>query len=353
MRVAVVGGGVIGMLQARSLASEACHVSIIDQGELGRESSWAGGGIISPLYPWRYDEAVTALARRSQSLYPQLVADLHNESGIDPEYVEHGLLMLSVKDEKSAVAWSKDHSAWMEEIDSEALYNLEPSLAEGHIRSLWMPKVGSVRNPRLLNALRHIMHQHSNITVIENKAVAQIVDRRLVLASGESLDFDAVVVCAGAWTSKLLASPSINIEPVKGQMIVFDAPKNLVNRVVLSDGRYVIPRKDGKVVAGSTLEYTGFDKQTDEQAKQSLYESATALFPALSECQVIHHWAGLRPGSSQGIPSIGALPERDNIFVNAGHFRNGLVLAPASVELMSDLIAKRPTKVDLKAYAPR
>ncbi len=344
----------MGMLMARRLASDGVEIVLLDKSELGREASWAGGGIISPLYPWRYPAPVTALAQRSQTLYPKLIKSLINESGIDPEYQEHGLLMLKVKDHDAAQSWATENTSWLETIEHDALYGLEPNLVSGYSSSLWMPKVASVRNPRLLHALRKIVREHAHIDVRENTEVHSIQNADVELASGGVLSADRVMVCAGAWTSKLLQKTlqheSLKIEPVKGQMIVFDAPKGLLNRVILSDGRYVIPRQDGKVVAGSTLEYKGFDKMTTDEAKQSLYDSAISLLPSLSECPVSHHWAGLRPGSPEGVPSIGALPDMPSVFVNAGHFRNGLVLAPASVELACELLLSATTTLDASPY---
>ncbi len=351
MKVIVVGGGVIGMLQAHSLAQEGFSVSLIDKNELGREASWAGGGIISPLYPWRYSEPVTALASRSQELYPDLVSQIHQESGIDPEYSGHGLLVLRVSDEQAALHWGQTHGPWLESIKTKAIYDLEPNLAAGHEQSLWMPDVGSIRNPRLLNALRSIMHTHPKIEVFESSPVQSFSENSVTLATGETHTADKIVFCSGAWTSDLMPEQAITIEPVKGQMVIFDAPRGLVNRVVLSDGRYVIPRQDGKVLAGSTLEYKGFDKLTDKEAKESLFLSATKLFPSLANHTIIHHWAGLRPGSPDGIPSIGLLKGYDSVYVNAGHFRNGLVLAPASVELLSSIIANRSPKMMIDAYS--
>lgn len=352
MKVVVVGGGAMGMLQARRFAKEGCEVVVVDKGDLGREASWAGGGIISPLYPWRYSEPVTALATRSQQLYPDLVSALHQESGIDPEYSAHGLLMLQVDDKDKAIQWAVENRPWLEEINAERLYELEPELGQGYESSLWMPSVGSVRNPRLLHALRAIMHDHASIDVVENDGLVSFDGHGVNLSSAKRIDADCVVFCSGAWTSTLLPEQQLKIEPVKGQMIVFDAPLGLVKRVVLSDGRYVIPRRDGKVVVGSTLEYAGFDKTTNNEAKQSLYESAMDLYPALEQYPVIHQWAGLRPGSPNGVPSIGAIAGYENVFVNAGHFRNGLVLAPASVELLCDIVAKRTSKIDTNPYIP-
>ncbi|KZZ56199.1 glycine oxidase ThiO [Oleiphilus sp. HI0125] len=351
MKAIVVGAGVIGMLQARDLAHNGFDVVLYDQGQLGREASWAGGGIISPLYPWRYSAPVTALAKRSQAIYAELIEDLEAESGIDPEISHHGLLVLNVEDQQAALNWAENNASWMETISAEHLYDLEPKLKTGFASSLWMPKVASVRNPRLLRALRTIMNHHAAITVRENQKIAGIDEGRVSLLSGEIDYADLVVVCSGAWTSQLMPHISSEIEPVKGQMLVFDAPVGLVNRVVLSDGRYVIPRKDGNVVAGSTLEYTGFEKLTNEEAKQSLIDSAISLFPSLAEYKVSHHWAGLRPGSPKGIPSIGRIDGYRHVYVNAGHFRNGLVLAPASVELLSKIIDTQSSEIDPSPYS--
>lgn len=351
LKVVIVGAGVMGLLQARRLANQGKDVVLIEKGELGREASWAGGGIISPLYPWRYCEAVTALASRSQALYPDLIRAIHDESGVDPEYSPHGLLMLNVDDERRATQWSEQNGAWMSSIDAEQLYSLEPELAKNIDGSLWMPKVGSIRNPRLLKALKTIVTQHQKIKVLEHAPVANILERKVVLESGSIVEGDIVVVCSGAWSPQLLPDVALDIKPVKGQMVVFDAPKGLVNRVVLSGGRYVIPRQDGKVVAGSTLEHTAFDKQTTQDAKASLIESAVQLFPKLKSSPVIHHWAGLRPGSPKGIPSIGQLPGYTSVYINAGHYRNGLVLAPASVELLGNIIDKQCSDLNAKPYS--
>ena len=161
-----------------------------------------------------------------------------------------------------------------------------------------------------------------------------------------------VIVCGGAWASGLLEQVGIRlpVRPVKGQMILFKAPPGLVRRVVLMDGRYVIPRADGRVLAGSTLEETGFDRSISREARESLWQSAIRIIPALADCEVEHHWAGLRPGSPDGVPFIGAVPGVDNLSVNAGHYRNGLVLAPASTRLLVDQLLGREPILDPAPY---
>ncbi|MCX8018513.1 MAG: FAD-dependent oxidoreductase, partial [Rhodocyclaceae bacterium] len=142
-----------------------------------------------------------------------------------------------------------------------------------------------------------------------------------------------------------------DIRPVRGQMLLFHAKLDQIRRIVLYRGRYVIPRRDGRVLFGSTLEQAGFDKQTTAEAKESLYQDAVALFPVLRRAPIEDHWSGLRPGSPSGIPYIGAYPGIDGLYFNAGHFRNGLTLGPASARLMADLVLGRPPLLDPAPYA--
>lgn len=363
MKVIIVGGGVMGMLQARELAQKGHEVVLLDKGLCGAEASWAGGGIISPLYPWRYSEPVNALATWSQAYYPNLILSLEAESGVDPELTRHGLLVLSVDDREKALAWSEERQAgWIEELDKVALYHLEQGLAPGFESALWMKQISSLRNPRLLRALGQILQHDSRVEVHEQTAVEALVSTGGKVCGVKAIDgtqysADKVVLCAGAWTQRLLSQCGIELEglaiaPVKGQMILFASKPGLVNRVVLKDGKYVIPRRDGQVLAGSTLEHTGFEKKTDAQAKEALAGLAISLYPDLAHCAITHHWAGLRPGSPDGIPFIGEVPGNENLYVNAGHFRNGLVLAPASVALMTSILCDEECPVDPAPYTP-
>ena len=358
MKVIIVGGGVIGMLQARDLALKGMEVTLVEKGVCGKEASWAGGGIVSPLYPWRYSPPVTALAAWSQAFYPNLVQSLEAETDVDPELTRHGLLMLSVGDEQDALHWSENNTTWLESIDAEKIYQLEPHLRPALIKGLWMPHVASVRNPRLLRALRVWLDRHPAVEIIETCPVLGLQGngsniRGLETASQGMLEADIYVLCAGSWSQELCAHEQVKVEPVKGQMVAFAAPPGLVNRVVLSNGQYVIPRRDGLVIAGSTLEYCGYDRQTTAQAKEALSDMAIDLFPELASCQVVEHWSGLRPGTVSGIPYIGLHPEYDNVYLNTGHFRNGLVLAPASIYALSSMICAEPCSLDLAPYDPR
>ena len=354
----IVGGGVIGMMTALQLADAGHSVALVERGQCGREASWAGGGIVSPLYPWRYSKAISALSSWSEGRYPELAGRLLEETGIDPEYRQKGLLYLRVEDVDVALAWAREVAKPLNRIDADTLYAKEPNAAPGFEGALWMPTLGSIRNPRLGQALRARLLQMPRVSLHEQCEVSALIREgaaiRGVATSQGAIRAGQTVVCAGAWSRALLAGIGVElpVRPVRGQMILFKAPPGLVERVVLKDGRYVIPRGDGRVLAGSTLEEVGFDKQTTREARESLHASALSIVPALAECPVEHHWAGLRPGSPDGVPMIGAVPTFEGLHVNAGHYRNGLVLAPAATRLLVDQLIGCEPIVDPAPYLP-
>jgi len=358
----IVGGGINGLLLARELAQAKAQVVLVERGFCGKEASWAGGGIISPLYPWKYSPEITALASWAQDFYPALVEELLGETGIDAELQTSGLLMLDADNEELALAWARDNARRMERLEPHEIISRETNLNRAFSSALWMPDVANVRNPRLIQALVASLKAQANVSIVEHATVTgfekdtEFVRGINVLQDGvaKHLDAGAVIVSAGAWTGSLLGSVGIDlpIEPVKGQMLLFEMPQHTVNSIVLSAGRYLIPRRDGLLLAGSTLEYSGFDKTATDEARADLLQSARLLLPALAEVNPIGHWAGLRPGAPQGIPFIGKLPSWRNMYVNAGQFRNGLVLAPASARLLADSLLNRNPILDPTPYTP-
>ncbi|PAU72365.1 glycine oxidase ThiO [Vreelandella alkaliphila] len=354
----IIGGGVIGMMTALQLADAGQQVTLVERGICGQESSWAGGGIVSPLYPWRYAPPISQLSRWSEGVYPTLSLRLLEETGIDPEYRQKGLLYLNVDDADTALGWARGLAKPLERVSADFVRQKEPMVAAAQESALWMPTLGSVRNPRLGQALRARLLAMPNVVLNEGCEVNSFIthDQQVLgvaTAQGE-LRAEKVVVCGGAWTARLLESLTIRlpVRPVKGQMIAYQAPQGLVQRVVLKDGRYIIPRSDGLLLVGSTLEEAGFDKTTDSEALASLKQTAESIVPALSDCPVAYHWAGLRPGSPDGIPFIGALPGWSDVYVNAGHYRNGLVLAPASTHVLVDQLLGREPLIDPAPFQP-
>ena len=166
----------------------------------------------------------------------------------------------------------------------------------------------------------------------------------------------SVIVATGSWSSPLLQSlptklPTLPVIPIKGQMVLTRARPELVKRIALYQGRYIIPRRDGRIVAGSTLEQVGYDKQTTREARDQLRAAAIQLIPTLADFPIEHHWSGLRPSSPDGIPFIGPHPDYNGLYINTGHFRNGVILGLASARLLADQVLGHSPILDPTPYA--
>ena len=353
--ITLIGGGVIGLLTARAFVNAGASVTIIDKALLGQESSWAGGGILLPLYPWRQAEAISQLALHSLSLYPSLATQLFTDTNKDPEWTPCGLLITKNPDIDEAIAWCQLHGIRFQHA-KDAFFKDLVTQAE---QPLWLPDIAQARNPRLVKSLKQDL-LNKGVILIENCELTDIKQvqntiTHLETSNGEYPVKD-VIISAGAWTGQLfqklfqglMASPTI--APVKGQMLLFETEAGLLPNMVLDGDHYLIPRRDGKILAGSTVEHDGFNKLTTETARNDLTDFALSLLPALKHAPLLHHWAGLRPGTELGIPYIDRHPDIRNLSINAGHFRNGLVMGPASAELMVDLLLNRPTSVDPEPY---
>jgi glycine oxidase len=333
-------------------------VVLLDRSGVGQESSWAGGGIVSPLYPWRYSPAVTALAHWSQDFYPQLGERLLEATGVDPEVHRTGLYWLDLDDEKEALEWAARVGRPLVPVDISAVYDAVPVMGGGYSRAVYMADIANVRNPRLVKSLKAALLAMPNVTIHEQCEVSDFVrdgDRVIGVSTpaGDVLG-DSVVLAAGAWSGDLLGKLGFElpVEPVKGQMILYKCGSDFLPSMILAKGRYAIPRRDGHILIGSTLEHEGYDKTPTGTALESLKASAVELIPALADAEVVGHWAGLRPGSPEGIPFIGAVPGHEGLWLNCGHYRNGLVLAPASCQLLTDLLVGDAPIIDPAPYGP-
>ena len=359
-RIVIVGGGIIGLLSAYLLHQQGQSVVLLDKGALGKESSWAGGGIISPLYPWHYPDEVSLLSAYGQQHYPALCQTLAQQTGIDPEWVKSGLLMLDLEELNPARQWAKQHAAELQLIDNPAdLAHIETALHPKFEQALWMPNIAQIRNPRLLKALKRQL-QHTSVDIRPHTAVSNIQCNRHgeaigVMTQQGMIAADKIIISSGAWSAQLPALQNtalkLHIKPVAGEMILFKTASQRLKRIILHQGRYLIPRQDGRILCGSTLAFTDFNKQTHPEIKRSLHKTAVQLAPFLKTAQIEHHWCGLRPASPNGVPYIGEHPNLPNVYINTGHYRYGVTMGLGSVKLLVDTLMGYPSFLDIQQFS--
>ena len=329
--IMVIGGGIVGCMTAKELVSRGFKVTIVERNQIAAqtsgESSWAGAGIVFPLLPWMYRDEVNQLALAGASLYPQVCEQLRAETGIDPELTQSGMLIKPPYHLAIAKQWcEKNQIAYQQAGDD-----------------LLLPSVLQVRNPRLLQSLRQWLILH-DVTLIERTQLAPIQETKELNAchtiTGETMQADAYVVTSGAWSFELLKDTAANIQikPMRGQILLYQLPKQTLQHIVYQDGFYLVPRRDGFLLAGSTLEDVGFDTNVTENAKQEMQAKAEALLPELKHAVIHKHWSGLRPGAPENIPTISQHPTIKNLYLNTGHFRYGVTMAPASAKMLVDLL---------------
>ena len=367
--VIVIGGGIAGLATARELLRLGAKVTVLERTCGARGASWAGAGILSPLLPWDYSEPVTQLTQLSNRLFPGFIEALRRETGVDPEYQASGILVLPASSgevdgargeeprdarNRAAEAWCARHAFRTGRVRS---HEIAPALARDEA-ALWLPEVCQVRNPRLLQALVTAV-ELSGGTIIEHAEVtrwkiAQGRVESIGTSRGDKYSAANYVVTAGAWSRQLLREYALKLDiwPVRGQILLFKAQPDLLRTIVLQgqDNFYLVPRQDGHILAGSTLEETGFDKRTTARAQKLLLAKARALLPALTEETLAAHWAGLRPGSPDNIPIIDSHPAINNLYLNSGHYRYGVTMAPGSAHLLSNMILKKSQPLNVAPY---
>jgi glycine oxidase len=353
--VLIIGGGVIGLTTAYTLARDGAKVTLLDRHDFGRESSWAGAGIISPGNPERAATPYDRLRAISSVAYPSLAAELRERTGIDPGYRCTGGLEFNDADAPvDPDEWTNEGIAW-ERHAAEQVPSVEPAVGRDVGPAYYLPGMAQVRNPRLVKALATSLRAQGVTLVPGSPVYAWETDGSRIAAAVTHAGRQVArhyLLCTGAWCDELLRPFGLRTEvrPVRGQIALLNTRAPGPSKVLIRGKRYVVPRGDGRVLVGSTEEDAGFDKRTTAEAIQGLLEFGTALVPSLADAAVEQCWAGLRPGSPDGLPFIGAAPGVENLWVAAGHFRSGIQLAPGTARVLSESIQRRPTAVPLEMF---
>ncbi len=353
--VLVAGGGIVGCLTALELVDRGCRVTLVERGEIASQSSgeasWAGAGVLFPLLPWMYSDAVNNITFTGANLYPALCQRLLDETGIDPEHMPSGMLLLPGFDMQVAQAWCASHRLDAEVVASADLPVQSLSAGDG----LWLPRIGQVRPPNLLKALRKML-EIRGVELLEHTELKPLPAMQRLdewqTVKGEKLQADKFVVTSGAWSFELLKANALklDIKPMRGQILLYRQPAHRLKHMVYREGFYMVPRKDGLLLTGSTLEDVGFDNTTTESVKADLIAKTEAILPELKGMPVLKHWSGLRPGTPKNLPTIAEHPEIQNLYLNTGHFRYGLTMGPCSAKMIAALIFNEKPIEDVEPF---
>ncbi|MBM4381332.1 MAG: glycine oxidase ThiO, partial [Deltaproteobacteria bacterium] len=346
MRVVVIGGGIMGCSVGWRLAQGGAEVTIVERAVPGAEASSAAAGMLAPQMEAERPGPFLELCLRSRGTYPAFAAELQELTGVDVQYVPSGILKLAF-DEAGAqelserVAWQQAVGLRAALLDGPGARALEPGVSDRVVCAAHFPDDHQVDNQLLMRALT-MAAARAGATfrtgvvrgVLEEKGRAAGVD-----VEGERMEADAVVVAAGSWSGLVPGagiSPS-TVKPARGQMVQFQLRLPPFRSMLSSPQGYLVPRRDGRVIAGSTLEFKGFDKAVTAEGLRRLLDMALTVFPALADAPVQAHWAGLRPWTEDHAPLLGegSLP---GLHLATGHFRNGILLAPITARLVADAL---------------
>jgi glycine oxidase len=360
--VVIVGGGVIGLSTAYALACAGLRSTVLDRRELGREASWAGAGLIPPVAERAAGNPAAALRSWSARLYPDWSAALRDETGIDTGYRRTGGVDVAWSEAEDQALQSLAGHWRAEGIAYERLApgdsaRVEPALNPELRAVYYLPDRAQVRNPWLLRALMAAVSRRGvRLKPWHSVEGYSLRGRRIeaVRTSVGELSCELVIVAAGAWSGPLLQSIGIRVPtpPLKGQIVLLRGEEPLIRRIVEHGKNYLVPRDDGRVLVGATEQDAGFDTRPTLVDTRGLLDEALRLCPVLSQAEVEATWAGLRPGSVDSQPYIGPAPGFENLVIATGHKRAGLQLAPATAELVADLVLGRPPRLDLGPFRP-
>lgn len=359
--VLIVGAGVVGLSLADELSRYGATVRVIDGRDPATQASWAAAGIIPFVNGDKAGDEFRQLEALSGGLYPAWVERLSAETNVDAEYRECGAITLARSAGEAAalrvsIPDAQTEGAVIRPIELDELADLEPALSVQGVRAAFLgERDAQVRPPRLLKALL-MACRNQNVEITGNTKCRgwQTNAGRITGVESDTASFSAGAVCitAGPWSGDLLGQLGVETEtrPWRGQIALLRTQPGRLSHMIHEGPNYLVPRHDGRIVVGSTVEDVGYASGTTDAAIAALTDFAVSLVPALQHAPVESRWSGLRPGSVDGWPYLGRVPGWQNAYVATGHFRYGVALAPATALLMRQLISAQPPSVDLSAF---
>jgi glycine oxidase len=363
--VVVIGGGIIGLSIARALCLRGVRqVTLIERARLGAEASHAAAGMLAPQAEAMSADAFFELARASRDLYPAFASALREETGTDIELERTGTLYLAFTEKDEAEIehrynWQQRAGLCVEKLSADEARQLEPAISKGVRGALRFPLDVQVENRRLVAALSNSVEKHGVRLLTETHVKSLITERGRIAGietSRGAIHAPVIVVAAGAWTSFINssgnASPPVSIEPVRGQMLCFETNPRLARHVIYSPRGYLVPRLDGRLLAGSTTEHAGFEKRVTGAGINAITSHALEIAPDVGNLPLLDSWSGLRPRAEDEWPIMGACAETQGLFYATGHYRNGILLAPLTGELLAEQITTGKLAPLMVAFSP-
>ena len=354
--VAIIGAGVIGTAVAHELARRGASVLVLERDSPGRRATWAAAGMLSPLGEAAGDARLVELAVESLGRYAAFVHALREETGIDVEYRTNGKLHVAFDEEEAAALQRLAAGPFAARLEAsllapDAARDLEPELGPGIALALLVGRDHRVNNRLLAQALAAAATRAGAVIRTGTPAAGVVASGGQVtgvrLTSGQVIGAPQVVIAAGSWSGDVEGLPaSLPVFPIKGQMIAVDGRarhngrtgRAPIGRVLHGRGAFLIPREDGRILVGSTVEEVGFRTGPTPRGVGWLIERATALVPLLADLPLVETWAGFRPGTPDHLPVIGVDPDLRGLYYATGHFRNGILLAPLTAQTLADLL---------------
>lgn len=362
---AIIGGGVIGCSIAWRLAQGGLRVIVLDKGDFGAEASYAAGGMLAPLSEADETDAFFDLCVASRAIYSDFARELREATAIDIEYRTEGTLYLSLReedDEELDRRWQWQHAAGLnvKRLDAGCVRKLEPDITTALRWALKFPDDHQVNNRLLAAALFEAarlcgvetrpqteVHQLLTESVAGKERVTGLkTSRGRILA-------DRLIIAAGCWSSQVTSSTAstLEVEPVRGQMIAFEMPEQALSHVIYSRRGYLIPRNSGCIIAGSTTERSGYNKSVTAGGIADILEHAIEIMPSSRALAITETWAGLRPHTHDGLPVLGKDPDIDGLIYATAHYRNGILLTPITARAISEIILKGDSSIKLSPFS--
>ncbi|MBD2103211.1 glycine oxidase ThiO [Leptolyngbya sp. FACHB-261] len=344
--VLIAGGGIVGLATAVELALRGAQVTVLERGQCARAASWAAAGMLAPQAEALPSGPLLELALRSLSLYADWTAKLETLTGLNTGYWPCGILVPLLAEHQNQLSCQERPQDWL---SADAIHQLQPGLSAQVIGGRWLAQEGQVDN-RLLAQVLLAAALQLGVDVREQVELEQFQSdgdqvRQLLTTAGE-FRADHYVLATGAWSYELLKLP---VTPRKGQMLALQAPEPPFKRVLYGEDIYLVPRQDGRVVVGATNEAVGFTKGNTVAGISALLKGATTLFPALAELTIAELWWGFRPATPDEAPILGPSPWQ-NLVLATGHYRNGILLAPITAQLIADFLQTEAVDPLLSAF---